>query len=207
MRSSGLSGYSVGSHLYIFHFVIFTGCSHLTLGWYSVGSRVVISFWRYDNWKHNFLIPFIYYIIIIMWGRSSDSEYRVHAFSRHSPRVLSLRETEFFQDIQGIGTRLLKNPKFISWARIRARLGKHKSRARSCVRLWMDWWFVIELYIYRYFQSRTSYVCLLYIILLSTNFYILGIVCHRIIANYLSPHHSELFVTASYHSELFVITS
>jgi hypothetical protein len=48
----------------------------------------------------------------------------VHVFSRHSPRVLSLREAEFFQSIQGIGARLLENPKFISWARIRARLGK-----------------------------------------------------------------------------------
>jgi hypothetical protein len=40
MRSSGLSGYSVGSHLYILHFVIFTGCGHLTLGWYNVGSHL-----------------------------------------------------------------------------------------------------------------------------------------------------------------------
>jgi hypothetical protein len=37
MRSSSLNGYSVGSNLYIFHFVIFTGCSPLTLGWYSIG--------------------------------------------------------------------------------------------------------------------------------------------------------------------------
>jgi hypothetical protein len=40
MRSSGPSGYSVGSHLYIFYFVIFTGCGPLTLGWYSVGSHL-----------------------------------------------------------------------------------------------------------------------------------------------------------------------
>jgi hypothetical protein len=38
MWSSWFSGYSVGSHLYIFHFVIFTGCGPLTLGWYNVGS-------------------------------------------------------------------------------------------------------------------------------------------------------------------------
>jgi hypothetical protein len=56
---------------------------------------VVISFWRYGNWKHNFLIPFVYYIIIILWGGSSDSEYRERAFSGHSPRALSLREAEF----------------------------------------------------------------------------------------------------------------
>jgi hypothetical protein len=31
MRSSGLSRYSVGSHLYIFQFIIFTGCGPLTL--------------------------------------------------------------------------------------------------------------------------------------------------------------------------------
>jgi hypothetical protein len=55
---------------------------------------------------------------------SSDSEYRVRAFSRHSPRALSAREVEFSQGIQGIGARLLENPKFVSWARIRARLGK-----------------------------------------------------------------------------------
>jgi hypothetical protein len=44
MRSSGLSGYSVGSHLYIFWFIIFTRCGPLTLGWYSVGSHLYI-FW------------------------------------------------------------------------------------------------------------------------------------------------------------------
>jgi sterol desaturase/sphingolipid hydroxylase (fatty acid hydroxylase superfamily) len=32
MRSAGLNGYSVGFHLYIFHFDIFTGYGHLTLG-------------------------------------------------------------------------------------------------------------------------------------------------------------------------------
>jgi hypothetical protein len=37
MWSSGLSGYSVGSHLYILCFVIFTRCGPLTPGWYSVG--------------------------------------------------------------------------------------------------------------------------------------------------------------------------
>jgi hypothetical protein len=40
MQSSGPSGYSVGSHLYIFCFVIFMGCGPLTLGWYSVGSHL-----------------------------------------------------------------------------------------------------------------------------------------------------------------------
>jgi hypothetical protein len=57
MWSSGLSGYSVGSHLYILCFVIFTGCGSLTLGWYSVGSHLfpICQFtgsyilWRYDN--------------------------------------------------------------------------------------------------------------------------------------------------------------
>jgi hypothetical protein len=42
MRSSDPSGYSVGSHLHIFHFVIFTGCGPLTLGWYSVGSHLFL---------------------------------------------------------------------------------------------------------------------------------------------------------------------
>jgi hypothetical protein len=40
MRSAGLSGYSVGSHLFIFYFDTFTGCGPLTLGWYSVGSHL-----------------------------------------------------------------------------------------------------------------------------------------------------------------------
>jgi hypothetical protein len=40
MRSAGLSGYSVGSHLYIFRFDIFTRCGPLTFGWYSVGSHL-----------------------------------------------------------------------------------------------------------------------------------------------------------------------
>jgi hypothetical protein len=40
MRSTDLSGYSVGSHLFIFHFDTFTGCGPLTLGWYSVGSHL-----------------------------------------------------------------------------------------------------------------------------------------------------------------------
>jgi hypothetical protein len=87
-------------------------------------SRVVIFFWVYGNWKHNFLILFVYYIIIILWGVSSDSEYQIRTFSCHSPRALSLREAEFFQGIQGIGARLLENPKFISWTQICARLGK-----------------------------------------------------------------------------------
>jgi hypothetical protein len=43
--------------------------------------------------------PFALTIIIILWGGSSDSEYRVRAFSRHSPRALSLREAEFSQSI------------------------------------------------------------------------------------------------------------
>jgi hypothetical protein len=38
MRSAGLSGYSVGSHLFIFRFDAFTGCGPLIIGWYSVGS-------------------------------------------------------------------------------------------------------------------------------------------------------------------------
>jgi hypothetical protein len=41
MRSAGLSGYSVGSHLFIFHFDTFTGCSPPALGWYSVGSHLI----------------------------------------------------------------------------------------------------------------------------------------------------------------------
>jgi hypothetical protein len=40
MQSAGLSGYSVGSHLFIFYFGIFTGCGPLALGWYSVGSNL-----------------------------------------------------------------------------------------------------------------------------------------------------------------------
>jgi hypothetical protein len=32
MRSAGLSGYSVGSHLFIFHFDTFTECGPLALG-------------------------------------------------------------------------------------------------------------------------------------------------------------------------------
>jgi hypothetical protein len=42
MRSAGLSGYNVGSHLFIFCFDIFTGCGPLTLGWYSVGSHLFL---------------------------------------------------------------------------------------------------------------------------------------------------------------------
>jgi hypothetical protein len=32
--------YSVGSHLFIFYFVIFTGCGPLTIDWYSVDSHL-----------------------------------------------------------------------------------------------------------------------------------------------------------------------
>jgi hypothetical protein len=42
MRSADLSGYSVGSHLFIFRFDTFTGCGPLTLGWYSVGSHLFL---------------------------------------------------------------------------------------------------------------------------------------------------------------------
>jgi hypothetical protein len=42
MWSADLSGYSVGSHLFIFHFDIFTGCGPLALGWYSVGSHLIL---------------------------------------------------------------------------------------------------------------------------------------------------------------------
>jgi hypothetical protein len=38
MRSAGFSGYTVVSHLYIFHFDIFMRCGPLTIGWYNVGS-------------------------------------------------------------------------------------------------------------------------------------------------------------------------
>jgi hypothetical protein len=41
MWSAGLSGYSVGSHLSIFHFDTFTGCGSLALGWFSVGSHFI----------------------------------------------------------------------------------------------------------------------------------------------------------------------
>jgi hypothetical protein len=40
MRSANLSGYSIGSHLFIFRFDTFTGCGPLPLGWYSVGSHL-----------------------------------------------------------------------------------------------------------------------------------------------------------------------
>jgi hypothetical protein len=40
MRSAGLSGYSAGSHLFIFRFDTFTRCGPLTLGWYSVCSHL-----------------------------------------------------------------------------------------------------------------------------------------------------------------------
>jgi hypothetical protein len=40
MRSAGLSGYSIGSNLFIFCFDTFTGCGPLTLGWYNVGSHL-----------------------------------------------------------------------------------------------------------------------------------------------------------------------
>jgi hypothetical protein len=40
MRFAGLSGYSVGSYLHVFYFIIFTGCSPLTLGGYSVDSHL-----------------------------------------------------------------------------------------------------------------------------------------------------------------------
>jgi hypothetical protein len=42
MRSAGLSGYSVGSHLFIFYFDTFMGCGPLTLSRYSVGSHLIL---------------------------------------------------------------------------------------------------------------------------------------------------------------------
>jgi hypothetical protein len=39
--SAGISGYSVGSHLFIFRFDTFTGCSSMALGWYSVDSHLI----------------------------------------------------------------------------------------------------------------------------------------------------------------------
>jgi hypothetical protein len=117
------------------------GSSPLAPGWYKESliciifyffiSHVVISFWRYDNWKYNLLIYLFIILLlfyIILWGRLSDSEYRVRAFSRHSPRALSPREVEFSKCTQGIGARLYENPKFISWVRIHARLGKSQVR-------------------------------------------------------------------------------
>jgi hypothetical protein len=69
MRSASLSGYNVGSHLYIFHFDIFTGCGPLTLGWYSVGSHL-FSFCQFTGsylifaiWQlKTYYIRFFYFI-------------------------------------------------------------------------------------------------------------------------------------------------
>jgi hypothetical protein len=41
MRSAGLSGYNVGSSLFIFHFDTFTGCGPPALSWYSVVSHLI----------------------------------------------------------------------------------------------------------------------------------------------------------------------
>jgi hypothetical protein len=40
MRSAGLSGYSIGSHLFIFRFDTFTVCGPLAIGWYNVGTHL-----------------------------------------------------------------------------------------------------------------------------------------------------------------------
>jgi hypothetical protein len=110
-----------------------------------------------------------------MWGGSSDSEYRVRAFSRHSPRALLLREAEFSQGIQGIGARLLKNPKFVSWARIRARLGKSQvDHVPACG--WTDD-LQLGLYLYGCFNSRTLYIFIIYYISIFTDFSF-RVICH-----------------------------
>jgi hypothetical protein len=103
-----------------------------------------------------------------MWGGSSDSEYRVRAFSRHSSRALSLRKAEFSQDIQGIGARLLENPKFVSWARIRARLGKSQVQGPIMCPL-VDGLMICNWVIYiRVFEFFVPYI--LYYISISTEF-------------------------------------
>jgi hypothetical protein len=79
------------------------GSSHLVRGWYRespiciifyfIISRIVISIWQYSNWKHNFLIPLSYLYYSMRW----IIRFRIQlcAFSCHSPRALSPRETKF----------------------------------------------------------------------------------------------------------------
>jgi hypothetical protein len=97
MRSFGPSWYSVGSHLYIFRFVIFTGCDPLTLGWYSVGSHLFPicqftgSYFLLTIWQLKTYLSVCFYFI--RWiTRFSRPEYvPLHA---HSPWTLSSQEPE-----------------------------------------------------------------------------------------------------------------
>jgi hypothetical protein len=126
--------------------------------------------------------------MIILWGGSSDSEYRVHAFSRHSPRALSPREAEFSQGIQGIGVSLLEKPKFVSWVRIRACLGKSQVQGPITCPL-VDGLMICNwvIYIYGCFKSRTLYIYIfiIYYIIIHIFLYF-GVICHC-----MSSHHSE----------------
>jgi hypothetical protein len=64
----------------------------------------------------------------------------------------------FSQGIQDIGARLLKNPKFVSWARIRARLGKSQVQGHITCPL-VDGLMICNWVIYIWvFQSRTLYI-------------------------------------------------
>jgi hypothetical protein len=97
MRSSSPSGYSVGSHLYIFYFDIFTGCGPLNLSWYSVGSHLFLiyeftgSYLLLTIWQLKIYLSVCFYFV--RWiTRFSRPEYvPLHV---HSPRALSSRESE-----------------------------------------------------------------------------------------------------------------
>jgi hypothetical protein len=82
--------------------------------------------------------------------------------------VLSLREAEFSQGIQGIGVRFLENPKFVSLARIRARLGKSQVQGPITCPL-VDGPMICNWVIYiRVFEFVVLYI--LYYIIISTDF-------------------------------------
>jgi hypothetical protein len=109
---------------------------------------------------------------------SSDSEYQVRAFSRHSPRALSPREPEFSQGIQGIGARLLENPKFVCWTRICARLGKSQVQGPTTYPL-VDRLMICNWVIYiRVFEFFVLYI--LYIIISTDFLFWVYLSCHVI---------------------------
>jgi hypothetical protein len=97
MRSADLSGYSVGSHLFIFVLILLqdavlwplVGIVYVPIWFWFVNSQIVISFWRYGNWRHTYPLAFIF----VRWiTRFSRPEYvPMHT---HSPRTLSSREPE-----------------------------------------------------------------------------------------------------------------
>jgi hypothetical protein len=53
-------------------------------------SRIIISFWWYDNWSHTLI-----HLLFILWGRLSDlADQSTRFIVIHSPRALSPWKTE-----------------------------------------------------------------------------------------------------------------